>query len=229
MALSLDKFVLIDASARAHVNLSLEFVGYFNNWTTNDIFDCQTSSRSSECLVNAYHLCGNAVGAGVDPWAFWRYSKCMFGRQYPPLDRPDALYAECASPFNVFVNDSSRTCTLAQFPAVMANISGDCATEAGLAADAVRGCVDDGHGAALLKTSFAKTLTFPRNPKGYIEPQWIEVDGAPCSDGWEGCQTAFDKTSCEDWDHCDHDAWAQHILRTLCDRFGSDIVSCQKW
>ena len=40
---------------------ALTKVGFFKNWSTTNLTECQTSSRWSECIVNAYHLCGHAV------------------------------------------------------------------------------------------------------------------------------------------------------------------------
>ena len=68
----------------------------------------------------------------------------------------------------------------------------------------------------MLKASFEKTLTFPRNPHGYTEPQWLEVDGPSCASNFTECEAAFDKTACLDWDSCDSDAWAKHLLSLVC-------------
>ena len=185
--------------------MALDFVGFFLPNATR-VTDCQTSSRWSECLVNAYHLCGMHVAAGnFDAW--WPYSRCLYQKQYPK--------EECAG-LNPL--DANHTCTRDEFPVIMRGVSANCTAESARALDAaaldegaIEQCVSGGTGLQLLRASFAKTTTFPRNPHGYTEPQWIEVDGPSCDGNFSSCKAAFDKTSCEDWDHCNSDAWAQHL------------------
>lgn len=212
MFLSFDKFVVSDPQLKPHLRVELDFVGYFNNWTTTSVTDCQTSSRWSECTVNAYHLCGQANaaaagGGGFDGW--WAYSKCLYQQQYP--------LEECAG-LNPL--DANHTCSRELFPAIMRSVSDGCAGTAKLDAAAIGTCVRDGKGLQLLKQSFNKTLTFPRNPHGYTEPQWIEVDGPQDCSNFTVCKPAFDKTACEDWDSCDSDAWAQHLASDARMRLG---------
>lgn len=205
MFLSFDKFVVSDAALRPHISVALDFAGFFLPNATR-IEDCQTSSRWSECTVNAYHLCGMHVAKGsFDGW--WPYSRCLYRKQYPA--------EECAG-LNPL--DANHTCTREQFPGVMRAVSANCTATQATSLDeaAIEQCVADGTGLALLRASFAKTTTFPRNPHGYTEPQWIEVADAgaslpSCANFSGACEAAFDKTACEDWDHCDSDAWAQHL------------------
>ena len=90
--------------------------------------------------------------------------------------------------------------------------SAGCAIAAGIPSGSLQTCLDSGAGLELLKRSFRKTVSFPRNLFGKIEPQWAEVDGPDCATvGWSGCNASFDKTHCASWDACDSDAWAMHI------------------
>lgn len=221
MALSLDKLVFNDTKVVADIDFELDFVGYYTNWSSTEITDCVTSSQYSECLVNTYHLCAQEatmttalldLDNAAPAWSFWwPYSKCLFTKQYPPSDSPSAPYIECASPNPI----AGRACTREEFPKVLSDASDACAAEAKLdqtVAKNIQTCVADGRGLRLLKGSFKKTVSFPKNPHGKIEPQWIEVDGPSCEKAsWSGCKKAFDKTHCEDWDNCDSDNWALHI------------------
>lgn len=214
MALSLDKYLLSVPGIKPHVELKVDFVGFFKNWSTTNLTECQTSSSWSDCIVNAYHLCGHATAdaaSNVSSWAWWDYTHCMYEKQYPQ--------EECAG-MNPL--DKNHTCTEAEFPGIMRDVSDECAEVAGLDASKIDTCVEDGQGLELLKRSFNKTVTFPKNPHGYIEPQWIEVDGPSCGPepegNWTTCKPAFDKTHCEDWDHCDHDSWAKHLLQVVCSK-----------
>jgi len=211
MAMGLDLHVFQTREIREHVEMDLTFVGYFDDWSTDKITDCQTSSGWSECIVNAYHLCGREVApAKSRPWAWWDYSACMYSKQYPLL--------ECASP-NPWANS---TCTAAEFPSIAAGVSDACASQAAIEPSSVRACVEDGRGLRLLKQSFRKTVTFPKNPKtNKTEPQWMQVQGPECGAvGWEACQASFDKTFCTDWDACDSKAWALHIRADVCKAAG---------
>jgi hypothetical protein len=212
MALSLDAIVLSDPTVSPHVKLKLDFVGFFNDWNTTKITDCKTSSRWSECIVNAYHLCAQAVTAETNSW--WKYSRCMFAEQYP--------WEECASP-NPWKNS---TCTESLFPALISNVSAGCAAAVGIDQSSLQTCYDSGKGLELLKASFRKTVTFPKNLMGNIEPQWAEVNGPDCEQvGWAGCNASFDKTHCSTWDTCDSDAWALHIRNIVCKTAGLEACS----
>lgn len=209
MFLSFDKYVVSDPALRPHISVELDFVGFFLPNATQ-LTDCQTSSRWSECIVNAYHLCGMHVAGGVfDAW--WPYSRCLYQKQYPK--------EECAG-LNPL--DANHTCSREEFPAIMRGVSSSCADATNavtklevLDAAAIEQCVTNGTGLALLRRSFAKTTSFPRNPHGYTEPQWIEVDGPSCDTNFSSCASAFDKTHCADWDNCDSDGWAQHLAKRV--------------
>lgn len=216
MAISLDKFVLgplIANDTADDVQLEMDFVGFFNDWTSTNISDCQTSSRWTECHVNTYHLCGQDVAKMTFPhagWtAWWGYSLCLFKHQY---GQNDELGLECGG---LNPRDANHTCSPDQFLEIAATISQHCAVENRLGMDGaqkVRQCHDDGTGVGLLKQSNKASLTMPKNTKGYIEPEWIQVNGPSCEEGgWEKCGSSFDKTSCMDWDHCSSDDWAKHI------------------
>lgn len=221
MALSFDKYVVSVPGIKPYLDLSLNFVGFFTNWSTTDITDCSTSSRWSECVVNTYHLCGQAAvdrAAHPQDWRWWDYSTCLYAQQYPA--------EECAG-LNPL--DANHTCTRDEFPGIIRGVSDACAQQAGLDATALNSCYDDGRGLALLKASFAKTLTFPRNPHGYTEPQWLEVDGPSCDANFTECEPSFDKTACLDWDDCDSDAWAKHLLAQVCAKTDAQttVDACQ--
>jgi hypothetical protein len=163
MALSLDKHVMSNPALSAHVDLKLDFSGFFKDWKSTNVSECQTSSLWSECQVNTYHLCAQV---GNKQAAWWKYSACMFAHQYP--------HEECAGP-NPWAN---ATCTPATFPKLLATVSDGCAAAAGLDAAAVKSCVTDGKGVELLKASNKKTVTFPTDKKGYPEPEWVQVQRA---------------------------------------------------
>jgi hypothetical protein len=211
MAASLDKHVLNDPDVSAHVSFSLDFVGYFNDWSTSNISECSTSSGWSECFVNAHHMCGQDATGDWKTW--WKYSKCMFAAQYP--------WQECATKWAW----ANSTCSSATFPGILGIVSDTCAASAGLDAGRVRSCVASGRGVRLLQASNNKTVSFPRGGAGtvhMIEPEWVEVDGPDCeATGWKGCAAAFDKTHCLDWDHCDPDLWGQHMRSVVCQKAGN--------
>lgn len=220
MAMGLDKYVFSDDSVRANINMSLDFVGYFDDWSSTNLTACVTSSGWSECIVNAYHLCGHAVVAPkARAWSWWLYSSCLYANQYPGASSAPGPGLECAGP-NPWANS---TCTAEEFPAVVASVSDTCAEAASLPAADIKSCVAR-EGVELLKGSFKMTASFPRNPNNKTEPQWIQVDGPECAQvGWSKCEAAFDKTHCLDWDACDSDAWAQHIRSVVCAKAG---LSC---
>jgi len=216
MASALDKHVLSDATVRDHVDFQLNFVGYFNDWSTDNITACQTSSRWSECLVNAYHLCAQHVaGAGAEHGNWWSYSKCMYSNQYEDGSAAGPGL-ECAG-LNPHPN---QTCTATKYPAIVEGYSKVCADESGISPEDVAVCVTSGMGVTLLKASNHKTVTFPRNPNGYIEPQWVQVNGPDCErvgyPGASGCGGSIDNTSCLTWENCDADSWALHIRSRVC-------------
>jgi len=206
MAAALDKHVMSDPNVRKHVDLSLDFVGFFKDWSTTNVSECQTSSGWSECSVNAYHLCGQALAASQHEW--WQYSACMYAAQTP--------WEECATKYAW----PNATCTPANFSAALGRVSDTCAVHAGLHPARLRECLADGRGARLLQASNKKTVSFPKGPAGVmIEPQWVEVDGPDCGEtGWNRCKSAFDKTHCLNWGACDPDAWGQHIRTVVCDK-----------
>lgn len=216
MALALDAHVLRDPVVAAHLELALDFVGSIPADATN-VQACATSSGWSECVVNAYHLCGQ----GSPGW--WNYSVCLYAHQYPPSSsaRNSRAYLECAG---MNPQPGGRSCTKADFPGIVANISAACAERAGLDADAVEMCATGSAGVDRLKGSIARSYGFPLSPMLKVEPQWILVDGPDnCSKaegGWAACKDDFDKTSCLDWGHCDADAWALHLRRRICEKAG---------
>lgn len=223
MALALDKHILSQPDIRDLFEYKLDFVGTFLDWNTDELDECTTSSKWSECTVNAYHLCAQHVPSVHDPYAWMRYSRCFFSKQYP-VSQTDPNYLECASP-----NPRGfPVCSTASFPGIAAKLSDECAMEAGLIPAELRSCIKSGQGLALLKESFNHTYFFPRNKNNQIEPQWIEVDGPDdntCDGGWDKCMSYFDKTDCPEWSNCDPDAWAQHIRDIACDRFGAQVNS----
>lgn len=219
MALSLDKYLLGPSAAnkavREHVDIELDFVGFFNDWSTKNVTACVSSSGWSECVVDAYHMCAWDVPATKAKAKFspWEYSVCMFGAQTPSL--------ECASANS----RPNETCTDKAFPGLVNKVSEACAHKAfpdELVGKDIHACATGPRGAALLEASFNYSRSFYRNPKGtQIEPQWVEVDGPDCrTTGWDGCKGAFDKTHCENWDHCDSDAWAKHVREGVCAKAG---------
>jgi hypothetical protein len=237
MALSLDAHVVGDLSA--HISLALDFVGTIAPGAT-DVEQCHTSSGWSECVVNAFHLCaqeasqtaqaaaaaaaasGGSTGSTGSSW--WRYSVCMFQRQYPPAGSTSRAYLECAGLNPVHPLLRNQSCTRAEFGGVVAGISAACAEEAGLAAEQVRQCATGAGGLALLKASMGRSSGFPKSLVLKVEPQWILVDGPEsCSEaagGWSACEGFFDKTSCQDWKHCASDDWAVHLRQRVCAQAG---------
>lgn len=206
MAIALDKHVLADEAVAQHVDFALDFVGFWDDWSSDNITACRTGSRWSECIVNTYHLCAQSASTGLK---WWTYSKCMFIQQYPEKGKG----LECAG-LNPHPN---QTCTAAEYPAIVEAINNECATLAGLSGADIHECVTDGRGVALLKASNHKTVTFPKNANGYIEPQWVEVNGPDCEAvGYAGCGPSIDNTSCTDWEKCNPDAWATHIRSRVC-------------
>lgn len=219
MALSLNQFVMGDPDVAKHVKLSFDVVGSIAA-NAPSVAHCRTSSGWSECVVSAYHLCGQDVAASTEQW--WNYTVCMFEHQYPLPSSPDSRnYLECAGFNPVHLN---QTCSWAAFPGIVSNISGICAVGAGLNAAQVEACATGSDGLALLKASMDRSFGFPKSLLRAVEPQWVLVDGPTnCSEesgGWAACEGAFDKTDCEDWDHCSSDAWAQHLRQRVCKKAG---------
>ena len=212
MALSLDAHVVRDLEQ--YVAVRLEFVGTIPAAATR-VTECQTSSGGSECIVNAYHVCAqDAAGERFMPW--WNYSMCMYRNQYPPAGSTSTRYLECAgmNPVHPF------TCSKQDFPGIVEAISDTCAAAAGVDAGEVQACATGPRGLALLKRSMNASSHFPLSMMLKVEPQWIMVNGpescGPPDNSWETCKSYFDKTACEDWNHCDSDKWALHLRGRVC-------------
>ena len=220
MALSLDRYVVANLSS--HVDLQLDFVGTISEDAT-DVTECETSSGWSECVVNTYHLCAqDAAQASVPGW--WTYSVCMYRAQYPDPGSTSTHYLECAGMNPVHPIVRNQSCTKAEFPGIVEEISNSCAREAGLDAAKVQACATSTAGLELLKRSMNASSHFPLSVMLKVEPQWIMVDGPPsCSadkGGWKVCKPFFDKTECEDWGHCNSDKWAMHLRNRVCNNSG---------
>ena len=195
------------------IDLSLDFVGVIAADAAS-VEDCHTSSGWSECVVNAYHVCAQQqVG-------WWNYSVCMYNHQYPPAYSQSRVYLECAGLNPVHPILRNQTCSSAEFRTqVVTNISDTCSNDSGLDADRVRHCAQGSLGLTLLKQSMNRSSRFPTSFLGKVEPEWIMVGGpASCSaadGGWSACQSYFDKTDCEDWNHCSSEKWALHIRQRV--------------
>ena len=220
MALSLDAHVVQDY--HQYVDVRLDFVGTIAADATS-VQECKTSSGWSECVVNAYHVC--AQNGGSTPFMnWWKYSMCMYRNQYPPEGSTTTHYLECAGMNPVHPLLRNQSCSKEDFPGIVETISNKCAALAGVDAGQVQSCATGATGVELLKQSMNASYHFPLSVMLKVEPQWMMVGGpAACSEeegGWNACKPFFDKTACEDWNHCSSDDWALHLRGRVCNSSG---------
>ena len=118
----------------------------------------------------------------------------------------------------------NQSCSKEDFPGIVETISNKCAALAGVDAGQVQSCATGATGVELLKQSMNASYHFPLSVMLKVEPQWMMVGGpAACSEeegGWNACKPFFDKTACEDWNHCSSDDWALHLRGRVCNSSG---------